>query len=353
MDVEQKAAQLLAARGGDGPVTGGLALREALKQARLDDSLESLDRMQALLTHVRRQVRPTPEQWSQDTSRENFLLLLAFHMGELVARHTGDAVRWMSYADAKRVLPPELCPEEAPWSRVLGLMPRSICVPLGIVEDHLYNERPAMGCKAYVQRLVARAAATSETDVPLQEPVRILRISAVRAAGDPLPRSWQEAAGHAGFLAAWGMSLAWAGRPIAPQVLVPQPGGGYELSDFTMHATPARASEAAEAMMANPAPDLPCQVMLDPSSAVGREALLLDLRCYKPRQGNAPALRSMIVCPYRPDPDRAKFVIHSPKLVASTAPAPFHPELFRHFYQAIEAFAVDGFTWRQYLDERS
>lgn len=352
MDMEQKAAQLLAARGGDGAVTGGLALREALKQARLDDTLESLDRMQALLKHIRRQVKPTPEQWSEDSARENFLLLLAFHMGTLVAVHSLEPIRWMAYADAKRVLPPELCPEEARWSRVLGLLPRAICVPLGVVEDHLFNEPPGMGCKAYVQRLLARASPDVETITPLQQPVPILRINAVRAAGEPLPRAWQAAATQAGFLAAFGMSIAASGRPVMPKVVVPQPDGKPEISDFAYFPDAASASQAAEDLMASPQ-GASFQVMLDHSGADGRGALLLDLRCYRQKDGNTPPLRAMIACPYRAGATPESFVIHSPKLVACSAPASFHPELFRIFYAAVDAFEAEGFVWRAFLDERT
>jgi hypothetical protein len=236
MDMEARARELLAARDGDTEVTGGLALRPALKQARLDDSMESLDRVQALLTQIRRQLKPDPAQWSTDPARENFLLLLAFHMGALVTRHGGEPVRWMAYADAVRALPEELRPPQASWSRVLGLMPNGICVPLGVLEDHLFNEAPGMGCHDYVQRLVDRARMTAAPSAPaLPEPVDILRVNASRPPGPALPPAWQSAAQQAGAFAAFGMSIARVGRLVAPHVVTPQPDGTTQVTDFSFY----------------------------------------------------------------------------------------------------------------------
>ena len=320
MDMEHKAGELLAARSGDGEVTGGLALRAALKQARLDDTLDSLDRMQALLTHIRRAVKPAREQWSQDPARENFLLLLAFHMGSLVSLHRREAIRWMSYEDAQRVLPPDLRPEPAPWSRVLGLMPRSICLPLGVLEEHLFTEKASIGCRAYVQRLVARAGPAAETLAPLAQPVAILRVSSARVVGDPLPRPWQAAAARAGFLAASGMSLAARRLPVPP--------------------------------LEEAAAGTPYQVVVDRSNAAGGDALLVDLRCFRGKQADTPPLRAMVVCPFRAVPGQP-IVIHSPKLVACSAAPSLYPELFRHFYRGVDDFGADGFAWRAHLDERA
>jgi hypothetical protein len=320
MDMELKAGELLAARSGDGEVTGGLALRAALRQARLDDTLDSLDRMQALLTHIRHAVQPRRDQWSEDPARENFLLLLAFHMGSLVSLHRREAIRWMSYADAQRVLPPDLRPEPAPWSRVLGLMPRSICLPLGVLEEHLFSDKPSIGCRAYVQRLVARAGPAAEALAPLPEPVAILRVSSARIVGDPLPRAWQAATERAGFLAACGMSLAARGLPVPPLDEAP--------------------------------PGAPYQVTVDRSGAAGRDALLVDLRCLRGKQADTPPLRAMVVCPFRAAAGQP-IVIHSPKLVACSAAPSLFPELFRHFYRGVDDCGLDGFAWRAHLDERA
>lgn len=157
MDMDRAAASLLAARGGDAEVAGGLAFRTALKQARLDDSLDSLDRVDALLTQMRARLQPTPEQWDQASDRENFTLLLAFYLGSMVALHGGAAIRWYAYEDALAALPPEARPPEARWSRVVGVVGGALCVPLGVIEERLFDAAAGqMTCRAYVERLVAR-----------------------------------------------------------------------------------------------------------------------------------------------------------------------------------------------------
>lgn len=157
MDMDRAAAGLLAARGGDVDVAGGLAFRTALQQVRLDDTMESLDRVDALLAQIRAKLKPTPEQWDQASDRENFTLLLAFYLGSLVATHARAPIRWYSYEDALAALPAEARPPEARWSRVVGVVGGSICVPLGVIEERLFVDGDGqMTCKAYVERLVAR-----------------------------------------------------------------------------------------------------------------------------------------------------------------------------------------------------
>lgn len=157
MDMDRAAASLLAARGGDAEVAGGLAFRTALKQARLDDSLESLDRVDALLTQMRARLQPTPEQWDQASDRENFALLLAFYLGAMVAKFGATPIRWYAYEDALATLPPEARPPEARWSRVVGVVGGSVCVPLGVIEERLFADAEGqMTCRTYVERLAAR-----------------------------------------------------------------------------------------------------------------------------------------------------------------------------------------------------
>lgn len=157
MDMDRAAASLLAARGGTTEVAGGLAYRTALQQARLDDSLESLDRVDALLAQMRTRLQPTPEQWDQASDRENFTLLLAFYLGSMVAKHGDSPIRWYAYEDALTALPPEARPPEARWSRVVGVVGGAVCVPLGVIEERLFaGDEGQMTCRAYVERLAAR-----------------------------------------------------------------------------------------------------------------------------------------------------------------------------------------------------
>jgi hypothetical protein len=354
MDMENKARELLAARAGDASVEGGLALRPALKQARLDDSMESLDRVQALLAQIRRQYQPTSGQWSADAARENFLLLLAFHMGELLSRHAREPVRWMAYDQALDELPADVLPPPASWSRVLGLMREAVVVPLGVLEDHLFNPQPGIGCRAYVQRLVDRARAVSATSTALPSPVQILRLNATRAPGQALPPAWQVACAQAGFLLACGMSIAQGKLPVWPKVLTPQPDGQARLTDFSFHGDAAEALKLADEQMAANSEGAPWQVMLfDGHATVPDErldALTVDLRCYG---AGAQALQARISCPYRGKDGIQPFHISSPKLLACSAPPLAYPELFRHFCQALERFEAEGFSWRRFLDERT
>ncbi|TWO72644.1 hypothetical protein FN976_03685 [Caenimonas sedimenti] len=163
MDMNEAAKQLLGALDDSREVPGGLALRQALRQARLDGSLESLDRIDQLLAQIRTRTRPTRESWAEKPGTANFNLLLAFYLGETVARLGQTTVDWMTNAQAQERLPEQARPPEAPWSRIIGVVGGSVAVPLGVVEDGLFGTDVQVSCRAYVERLVARVA-PQETD---------------------------------------------------------------------------------------------------------------------------------------------------------------------------------------------
>ena len=155
MDMNERARRLMAACADPAvQVEGGLALRTALGQARLDGSLDSVGRIDQLLTQIRTRLHPTREAWERQPGAANFVLALAFHLGEVVARQRGIEVDWMSFEEAQRRLPHAMRPPRAPWSRVLGVMGGGLCVPVGVIEEGLFAPAPQMSCAEYVRGLV-------------------------------------------------------------------------------------------------------------------------------------------------------------------------------------------------------
>jgi hypothetical protein len=97
----------------------------------------------------------TREQWSAQPGCENVLLLLAFYLGAMVAQEGRTPLHWCTAAEARARLPNGADLPDASWSRVVGLMRDSACVPLGVLEDRLFGESPQMTCRQYVERLAA------------------------------------------------------------------------------------------------------------------------------------------------------------------------------------------------------
>ncbi len=142
--MQQKAQDFLAALGAGADVQGGMAFRGALQQSRLDYSAESLDRVDQLLRQVRTKFSPQRESWQNQPGADNFCLVLAFYLGAMISRQT------------HQPMPADMPLPEASWSRVVGIIAASICVPLAVIEEALFGDSPTMTCKAFVEERIAK-----------------------------------------------------------------------------------------------------------------------------------------------------------------------------------------------------
>lgn len=84
---------------------GGLNFRQALTQSKLDFSVGSLERVDILLDQIRARFAPEPDQFIADQRNVNFLCLLAFYVGEVVARASGAAIEWLQYDEMIERIP--------------------------------------------------------------------------------------------------------------------------------------------------------------------------------------------------------------------------------------------------------
>jgi len=138
-------------------ITGGMAFQSALQQARLDYTLESVGRVDQLLAQIKTKKAPQRSDWEKQPAAENFCRLLAFYLGAVIARLSDVPIRWYSREQAAPMMPPDMPLPDEYWSRLVGVMAASSCVPLGVIEDSLFgSDAPAMTCKAYVERFVGR-----------------------------------------------------------------------------------------------------------------------------------------------------------------------------------------------------
>lgn len=87
----------LAAWEAGAPIQGGLAFESLLRRCRLDYSVGSLDRIDLLLDALRKTQKPQPEAFLQAQPNVNFLVLLAFYVGEVLGRGVGKPAEWFTY----------------------------------------------------------------------------------------------------------------------------------------------------------------------------------------------------------------------------------------------------------------
>lgn len=89
--------QYLAAFRNEEEVPGGLSYRRALGQSNLDGTMESLKRIDALLDQVRTRHAPKHDEFFREPANQNFMYLLAFYVGETIARAAGAQLKWQAY----------------------------------------------------------------------------------------------------------------------------------------------------------------------------------------------------------------------------------------------------------------
>ncbi len=155
-DMQQKAEDFLAALDAGADVPGGMAFRGALQQARLDYSIESLDRVEQLLSQIRTKFSPQRESWQSQPGAENFCLMLAFYLGAMISRQSNQPIQWHTREQAAPLMPADMPLPEASWSRVVGVIAASACVPLAIIEDALFGDTREMTCKEYVEHRLTK-----------------------------------------------------------------------------------------------------------------------------------------------------------------------------------------------------
>jgi hypothetical protein len=81
------------------PIQSGLAFERQLRQIRLDNSVQSLERIDLFLDALRASGRFREEDYLSDSSKQNMLYLLAFYVGEVIARSLGSQPHWYTYDD--------------------------------------------------------------------------------------------------------------------------------------------------------------------------------------------------------------------------------------------------------------
>ena len=76
----------------------GLAFEDELHECDLDYSLDSLNRIDALIDRIRARFAPDPHSFLRDPKNYNFIILLAFYCGEVAGRARQQATVWYDYS---------------------------------------------------------------------------------------------------------------------------------------------------------------------------------------------------------------------------------------------------------------
>ena len=122
---------------------GGLSFRKALNQCSLDGTLESLDRVDSLLDQIRTKLKPQFNSFLDEAANQNFLYLLCFYVGSVIAKKSGKDVRWLSYQDMLREIPDDMQKRMFPecfQTSATCITAGSFFVPLHSITSRLFDE---------------------------------------------------------------------------------------------------------------------------------------------------------------------------------------------------------------------
>lgn len=345
MDENRRCAILLEAFFSDAPIHGGLAYRAQLKQAQLDYSMESLQRLDQLLRFLQPEIKPPYVDFVNRSESQNFMRLAAFYIGMAVARLGVLSVKWLDFAQARQSIPELEFQFETSSVCLLG---GRVYFPLGLVSEILLRPNAPRNVPEWAKQVLQLAP----PPIP-----SILQSSAQADVADPFDDTLQAAIRSAGFVAAWCMFMVEGGADGAPTVFVPGADGAGTFRDFSFYSDADSAFKAAYGLMDGNPDKAPYQVLSFDGFAnlhTGRtDALTMDLRVY----GGKPPSRQVefhmtVICPYRNANDPKGFAIYSPKLSECSAADAMHGAIFKHFYLGIASYKSTTFDWFKYLDER-
>lgn len=127
----------------------GLSFRKALIQSNLDYSRESLARVDYLLDQIRARLKPDPEEFMRDYSNQTFLYLLAFYVGTVTARQSGNAIDWYNYDEMLAVMPDNkaFVPRCFASSITCVIDKKGFFAPLSAIQERLFEESPGKSVK--------------------------------------------------------------------------------------------------------------------------------------------------------------------------------------------------------------
>lgn len=340
----------------DKPIAGGMALREALQEIKLDFSLESLDRIDELLLAIKKHTQPDYAEWMNAPAMCNFLYLMGTYLGATTALNANCFVKWINFEQTKAMYKSTPHTFGTSFNALFG--GGTLMHPVGKVCDLLFADDNNINCRGFAERVIQdkntpsmisiypnMAKATRETD----------GFFAKLKSKPKFDVSWAEPFKEAGFLAAFAASFLASGSSFNPQLLQgAKPDRQKLIVDFTFYENWDKANAAASNYMEHNAEKVPFQVYIFDGYAnlplERLDAMYIDVRRY-----DSPNLSCLLIVPYRPATATQGFKIYSPKLCNSTINEELAADVSAAFFAGAKGFKGldwDNKNWDKYFDER-
>ena len=127
---------------------GGLSFKTALSQSNLDGSRESLARIDTLLDQIQLRFKPDREEYFGNQAHVNFMYLLAFYVGRVVATETNSTIEWYQYDELLELMPdhrdffPRCFASSVSCILSGGTSQGNFFVPISSIQERLFEEFP-------------------------------------------------------------------------------------------------------------------------------------------------------------------------------------------------------------------
>lgn len=128
--------------------------RNQFEKLHLDFSLNSLEKMDALLQEIRHQLKPTYDSIVNNGEGRLFLNIVTIYVMATIAKAGGYTVKWFDYDEFKAMVHPNQPPEYCFESTFICVMNGAIRISLGITTDILFQNPVGMGFVEYANKIL-------------------------------------------------------------------------------------------------------------------------------------------------------------------------------------------------------
>lgn len=337
-----------------GSLQNAIAHGKALGQVGLDYTPESLERIDRLLRQMHAQLKPRVDAFVGVPTNDNFLLLLGYYIGTVIARFTLQRIEWYAPDELAQVLPAadleqiDVCFQ----SSVTCTFHRDGAVtgffmPLSPIHDILFDGDTTRSVAESAGRYLRRAVSLPVLRAPPAA------VGAQRFASSDQPGTVGEALHRLGLLA--GSQTAWACRTaleddgtLAPQLIEEFADSRRQITSL-LFMLPDEAFAAANRRLDEPEPTVAGTAFAyDGHINLPRfrtDALVVEARWH------APEVRATIAVPYRNASKAGGFALFSPRVLESSLAEGYLPVLEAAFFAGIESVNPPGLWAARHLDE--
>lgn len=341
MPVTALAQRYLAAYHSGEEVPGGLAFRKAVDQASLDYTPESLGRLDRLLLQIREKLQPTFDDFIAKQENQNFLYLLCFYAGAVVARYTGKPCEWYPHAELVNLLPPEAVadyPECFATSMICVYGGDTFFVPLASMQEILFDVDSQRSLLASAEKFMRRTVGVPVLARP--DPTAL-------AALGKLPEDLHRAGEFAGMAVAFAIWQVKEGQPLAPMLSQAFPSGNRLNTTLMQDDLRAAIDAGLKRVKENPDGAALCALIYDGYINLPKfrtDALILEMSAYSPM----PVAFSVAV-PYRHARSAGGFALFGPRLLSSSGAETAHGQLAAAFFAGLDQFQPAG-IWDRHFE---